>query len=416
MKIYLETYGCTANKSDESVLRGIIKKENHEIADSIEEADVLVLLTCTVIGTTEQRMLSRMKVFKKTNKKIVVAGCMPSVQPDLIKSIVPNAFLLPSQHMHYIDDIITGKEYTFIPKNKTLSPKNFKGISAPISIAEGCVLSCSYCITHFARGKLKSFPMDEILSDVSNALKQGCKEIQITAQDTASYGLGTGNNLGKLLSNICKINDDFRIRIGMMNPFTIQKNLENIISAYDDPKIYKFLHLPVQSGDNDILKKMNRKYVVEDFLEIVDKFRGKYPGITLSTDVIVGFPTETDEQFNRTSDLLRKVRPDIVNITRYSARPLTEAKTMKGRVSTKIAKERSKYLTDLCDTISKEKNKEHMGKKYTVLLTKKVKDNTFVGRAGNYKPVITNEKVEIGEFITLKIVDSDSIHLFGKLI
>jgi len=416
MKIYLETYGCTANKSDESVLRGIIKKENHEIADSIEEADVLVLLTCTVIGTTEQRMLSRMKVFKKTNKKIVVAGCMPSVQPDLIKSIVPNAFLLPSQHMHYINDIITGKEYTFIPKNKTLSPKNFKGISAPISIAEGCMLSCSYCITHFARGKLRSFPMNEIVSDVSNALKQGCKEIQITAQDTASYGLGTGNNLGKLLSNICKIKDDFRIRTGMMNPFNIQKNLENIISAYDDPKIYKFLHLPVQSGDNDILKKMNRKYVVEDFLEIVDKFRGKYPDITLSTDVIVGFPTETDEQFNRTSDLLRKVRPDIVNITRYSARPLTEAKTMKGRVSTKIAKERSKYLTDLCDTISKEKNKEHMGKKYTVLLTKKVKDNTFVGRAGNYKPVITNEKVEIGEFITLKIVDSDSIHLFGKLI
>ena len=416
MKIYLETYGCTANKSDESVLRGIIKKENHEIADSIEEADVLVLLTCTVIGTTEQRMLSRMKVFKKTNKKIVVAGCMPSVQPDLIKSIVPNAFLLPSQHMHYINDIITGKEYTFIPKNKTLSPKNFKGISAPISIAEGCMLSCSYCITHFARGKLRSFPMNEIVSDVSNALKQGCKEIQITAQDTASYGLGTGNNLGKLLSNICKIKDDFRIRTGMMNPFNIQKNLENIISAYDDPKIYKFLHLPVQSGDNDILKKMNRKYVVEDFLEIVDKFRGKYPDITLSTDVIVGFPTETDEQFNRTSDLLRKVRPDIVNITRYSARPLTEAKTMKGRVSTKIAKERSKYLTDLCDTISKEKNKEYMGKKYTVLLTKKVKDNTFVGRAGNYKPVITNEKVEIGEFITLKIVDSDSIHLFGKLI
>ncbi|MCK5262008.1 MAG: tRNA (N(6)-L-threonylcarbamoyladenosine(37)-C(2))-methylthiotransferase, partial [Thermoplasmatales archaeon] len=293
---------------------------------------------------------------------------------------------------------------------------NFKGISAPISIAEGCMLSCSYCITHFARGKLRSFPMNEIVSDVSNALKQGCKEIQITAQDTASYGLGTRNNLGKLLSNICKIKDDFRIRTGMMNPFNIQKNLENIISAYDDPKIYKFLHLPVQSGDNDILKKMNRKYVVEDFLEIVNKFREKYPDITLSTDAIVGFPTETDEQFNRTSDLLRKVRPDIVNITRYSARPLTEAKTMKGRVSTKIAKERSKYLTDLCDTISKGKNKEHMGKKYTVLLTKKVKDNTFVGRAGNYKPVITNEKVEIGEFITLKIVDSDSIHLFGKLI
>lgn len=416
MKIYLETYGCTANKSDESVLRGIIKKENHEIVDNIDEADVLVLLSCTVIGTTEQRMLSRIKIFKKTNKKIVVAGCMPSVQPNLIKSIVPEAFLLPSKHIHYFNDIITGNEYNFIPKNKTLSPKNFKGISAPISIAEGCMLSCSYCITHFARGKLTSFPINEIVSDVSNALKQGCKEIQITAQDTASYGLDTGHNLGELLSNICNINDDFRIRIGMMNPFTAQKNLESIISAYEDQKIYKFLHLPVQSGDNDILKKMNRNYVIEDFLEIVDEFRERYPDITLSTDVIVGFPTETSEQFNRTSDLLRKVKPDIVNITRYSARPLTEAKIMKGRVSTKIAKERSKYLTDLYNKISKEKNKEHIGKKYTVLLTKKVKDNKFVGRAGNYKPVITNGKIRIGELVTLKIVDSDSVHLFGKLI
>ncbi|MCK4333100.1 MAG: tRNA (N(6)-L-threonylcarbamoyladenosine(37)-C(2))-methylthiotransferase [Thermoplasmatales archaeon] len=416
MKIYLETYGCTANKCDESIMIGILKKENHEIVNIIEEADILILLTCTVIGTTEQRMLSRIKAFKKTNKKIVVAGCMPSVQSDLIKSIVPNAFLLPPQHIHCINDMIMGKEINFIPKNKTLSTKYFKSIFAPISIAEGCTLSCSYCITHFARGKLRSFPIEEIVSDVCNALKQGCKEIQITAQDTASYGLDTGDNLGKLLSNICKIKDDFRVRIGMMNPFNVQKNLESIISAYEDPKIYKFLHLPVQSGDNDILKKMNRKYVIEDFLGIVDKFREKYPDLTLSTDVIVGFPTETDKQFNRTADLLRKVKPDIVNITRYSARPLTEAKTMKGRVSTKIAKERSKYLTDLYATISKEKNKEHIGKKYTVLLTKKVENNTFVGRAGNYKPVITNEKVETGEFITLKIIDSNSIHLFGKLI
>ncbi|UCD13046.1 MAG: tRNA (N(6)-L-threonylcarbamoyladenosine(37)-C(2))-methylthiotransferase [Thermoplasmatales archaeon] len=416
MNIYLETYGCTANKSDESVIRGILKKENHEIVESSEKADILILLTCTVIGTTEQRMLSRMQALSKTNKKIVVAGCMPSVQPDLIKSIVPNAFLVPPQYLYHINDIILEKEINFEVKNKTLSPKNFNGISAPISIAEGCTLSCSYCITHFARGKLRSFPIEEVSSDVYNALKQGCKEIQITAQDTASYGFDTGDNLGNLLFNICKIKGNFRIRVGMMNPFTAQKNLEGIVSAYENPKIYKFLHLPVQSGDNNLLKQMNRKYTVEDFLEIVDKFREKYPNLTLSTDVIVGFPTETERQINRTARLLKKVKPDIVNITRYSARPLTKAKTMKGRVSTKLAKERSKYLTEVCSTISKEKNKEHKGKKYTVLITKKVKNDTFVGRAENYKPVITNEKVEIGESINLKIVDSDSIHLFGKLI
>ncbi|MFW6173665.1 MAG: tRNA (N(6)-L-threonylcarbamoyladenosine(37)-C(2))-methylthiotransferase [Elusimicrobiota bacterium] len=415
MKIYLETHGCTANKSDESIIRGILRKENHEIVKTSEEADVLILLTCTVIGTTEQRMLSRLKVFKKTNKRIVVAGCMPSVQSKLIKSIVPNAFLIPPQYIHHINDVIRGREVVFEPKNKTLSSKNFKGIAAPISIAEGCTLSCSYCITHFARGALRSFPIKEISSDIYGALQQECREIQITAQDTASYGLDMGNNLGTLLSNICKIEGNFRIRVGMMNPFTAQKNLMSILSAYENPKIYKFLHLPVQSGDNDILKKMNRKYVIEDFLEIVDKFRKKYPYITLSTDIIVGFPSETDKQFSRTVELLRKVKPDIVNITRYSARPLTKAKTMKA-ISTKIAKERSKYLTDLCNTISEEKNRDHVGKKYTVLITKKRNNNTFVGRAENYKPVVTNEKVEIGQFATLKIVDSNSIHLYGKLI
>lgn len=416
MKIYLETYGCTANKSDESLALGVLKRNHHEIVEEIKEAEILVLLTCTVIGTTEQRMLSRLKEFKKTNKKIVVAGCMPSVQPELIKSIVPNAFLLPPQHIHHINDVITKKEINFLEKNKTLTQKYYRDITAPIAIAEGCLLSCTYCITHFARGKLKSFPIQEIASDVFCALNQGCREIQITAQDTASYGLDTGDNLGDLLSHICKIEKDFRIRVGMMNPFTTQKNLVSIISAYADPKIYKFLHLPVQSGDNDILKKMNRKYNVEDFLTIVKKFRKKFPDITLSTDVIVGFPTEADEQFNRTIDLLREVKPDIVNITRYSARPQTKAKTMNGRLPTEIVKERSKILTNVCNTISLEKNKKHVGKKYTILTTEKGKNNTYMGRAENYKPVVVNEKVELRKFIPAEIVNSTPTHLFGKLI
>jgi MiaB-like tRNA modifying enzyme len=416
MQIYLETYGCTANKSDESIIRGILKKENHKIVNNIEDADALVLLSCTVIGTTEQRMLSRIKIFNKTKKKMIIAGCMPSVQSDLIKTIAPAAYLLPPQHIHYINDIIIGRNYDFKPKNKTLSPKNFKGISAPISIAEGCMLSCSYCITHFARGKLRSFPINEIISDVSNALIHGCKEIQITAQDTASYGFDIESNLGHLLTNISNINGNFRIRIGMMNPYNIQKNLESIISAFDSPKIYKFLHLPIQSGDNDILKKMNRKYSVKDFLYIIKKFREKYKDITLSTDVIIGFPTETEEQFKRTVNILKLVKPNIVNITRYSARPLTKAKAMEGRIPTNIVKQRSRYLTDLCETISKLKNKEDIGKKYTLLITKVVKKDIYIGRSKNYKPVIIKGSFKLGDFITTEIIDSDSIHLYGKLI
>jgi len=416
MKVYFEVYGCTANKSDASLILGLLKQVHYEIVNKIDCADVLIIITCTVIGTTEQRMLSRLREFKKTGKKVIVAGCMASIQSDLIKSILPDAHLLPSQYSNYIVDIIENKEFCFPINNKKVGPKYFDGITAPISIAEGCMFACSYCITSPARGELSSYSVDEIVKDVCYALNQNCKEIQLTAQDTASYGLDINNNLGNLLTNICRINGNYRIRVGMMNPYTTLLNLSSIIDGFKDNKIFKFLHIPVQSGDNNILYLMNRKYTVDDFIKIISKFKDKYPNLTLSTDIIVGFPSETDEQFNRSFDLLKIVKPDIVNITRYSSRPMTKAKIMKNRVSTKIAKERSRTLTNLCSIIARNKNSEHIGQKYKVLVTKKGKNNFFVGRAENYKPVVVNHRVEIGEFIDVEIVDFDAVHLFGNLI
>ena len=416
MKIYLEVYGCTANKSDASLIKGLLKKGNHEIVEKMDDADAIVILTCTVIGTTEQRMLSRLRKFRKTGKKIIVAGCMASAQPDLIKSILSDARLLPPQYAYYILDVLDDKKVSFEARNKTLLSKYYGGITAPISIAEGCRFACSYCITSIARGKLKSYPIDEIVQDVCSALRQGCKEIQLTAQDTGSYGFDSRYDLGDLLTGVCKLKGKYRIRVGMMNPYTVLKNIDSIIQAFADNKIYKFLHIPVQSGDNDILKKMNRRYTVDDFLGIIKKFREKHTGITVSTDIIVGFPTETDEQFQHTIDLLKKVKPDITNITRYSARPYTKAKTMKGRIRTDIVKERSRLLTKLCSEISKENNFNHIGKKYTLLTTEKGKNNTMMGRTENYKPVVIEEKAEIGKFMPVEITSSAPTHLFGMLI
>ena len=161
---------------------------------------------------------------------------------------------------------------------------------------------------------------------------------------------------------------------------------------------------------------MNRKYTVEDFLEILEKFKEKYPNITISTDVIVGFPTETDEQFNHTIDLLKNVKPDITNITRFSARPYTEAKSMKGRIKTEIVKQRSKILTDLCIDISKKNNIGHIGKKYNILITEFGKNKTYIGRTDFYKPVVIKEKVKIGDFVRVKIIDASPTHLVGSII
>ena len=163
MKICLEVYGCTANKSDASLIMGLLKKNSYETVKNLEDADVLLILTCTVISTTEQRMLSRLRIFKKTGKKVIVAGCMASIQPKIIKSIIPEAKLLPAQYSHHIIDLLKDNKVSFTEKNKTSISKNFDGAIAPISIAEGCMLSCSYCITSPARGRLKSFPSDEIV-------------------------------------------------------------------------------------------------------------------------------------------------------------------------------------------------------------------------------------------------------------
>jgi MiaB-like tRNA modifying enzyme len=416
MKICIEVYGCTANKSDASLILGLLKKHSYETVKRIEDADVLIILTCTVISTTEQRMLSRLRIFKKTDKKVIVAGCMASIQPKIIKSILPEAKLLPAQYSHHIIDLLQDKKVSFTEKNKTSISKNFEGAIAPISIAEGCMLSCSYCITSPARGRLKSFPADEIVKDVFSAINQGCIEIQLTAQDTSSYGLDSNGNLGELLKNICKIKGEYRIRIGMMNPYTALKNLDSIIQGYSDPRIYKFLHLPVQSGDNNILNKMNRKYTIDDFLFVIKNFRDAYPKITISTDIIVGFPTETNDQFHNSIKLIKEVIPDVVNITRYSARPYTKAKTMRGRVRTDIVKDRSKILTNICKGILKEKNAQHIGKKYNVLIIKKGKNNTSIGKTDSYKSVVLSEDIDIGLSTTVEITNATSTHLVGTLI
>jgi MiaB/RimO family radical SAM methylthiotransferase len=202
----------------------------------------------------------------------------------------------------------------------------------------------------------------------------------------------------------------------MMNPATVKRNIAPILAGFQHPKIYQFLHLPVQSGDDEILRNMNRGYTVNEFMMIVERFRKALPDLTLSTDVIVGFPAETEAQFRRTIELVQKVRPDIINITRFSARPFTSAKTMNGRIPTNIVKERSTRISEICSRITLEKNKTHLGRKYSVLSTEKGKQKTFSGRAENYKQIILKEPVRIGDIVSVEIIEAAKTYLVGRLI
>jgi len=417
MNIYIETYGCTANKSDESIIKGILLKNSFKIIKNYEKADVIIILTCTVIDTTEQKMISRFKLFKHYKKKIIVTGCMASVQSDLIKSILPDSTILPPYFIHYIIDAIKGvKSINYKKIDKTRFAKYYNGLIAPISISEGCNFSCSYCITTMARGNLRSFPIEEIKNDVKSAINQGCIEIQLTSQDTSSYGLDSNTNLGILLKNICKINGLYKIRVGMMNPYNSLRNLDDIINGFNNDKIYKFLHLPVQSGDDEILKIMNRKYNINDFFNIINKFKNKFPDISISTDIIVGFPSETKDQFYKSINLIKKLCPDILNITKFSARPNTKAKYLPGRINTEDVKNRSRVLTKIFNEISYNKNKALIGEKYCIITTEIGKNNTTIGRTDNYKTVVIKDKINLGKNIMIEVISSEKNYLVGKII
>jgi len=416
MNIYLEVYGCTANKSDASIIKGIAKDRGHRIVDDIKDADTIVLLTCTVIGSTEQRMLSRIKKLNKLGKPLIVSGCMAAVQPDLIREISPDSSLVPPDKISTVVDLIEGRKTLHKFTTKTSLPRCYDGVIAPIAISEGCNFSCSYCITTKARGKLVSYPMKEIVKAVEDAVGKGIVEIQLTAQDVASYGMDTGEKLSELINRVSDVKGSFRIRIGMMNPSLLLPQIDEIIEAYTNDKVYKFLHLPVQSGDNEVLKRMNRKYSAEDFVNIVNAFRTRFPDLTLSTDIIVGFPGESEQAFLKTIELLKEVKPDIVNITRFSPRPHTKAKMFSDKIPTKIAKERSRKLTLLCKEISRDRNKLYLNKCCNVVITERGKGSTVVGRTDTYKPVVIYSDISLGTFGKAKIEKITDNYLIGKLI
>jgi MiaB-like tRNA modifying enzyme len=419
MKVYLEVYGCSANKADAEIIEGMLEERGEEIVKDADKADLLILVTCTVIDSTQQRMLHRLRVLSQLEKKLLVTGCMASAQPDLIKDVAPNALLLEPIYLHHLPELVEGaeeKEISWEQKPKSGLPHRWHPPIATIPIGEGCLYKCSYCITKLARGKLCSYPIDLIKKDVCRAIANGCKEIRLTSQDTAAWGLDKGERLSKLIREICKLDREFWLRIGQMSPSSASKDVEGLIEVYNYPQVFKFLHLPVQSGSDKILELMERGYSAHQFLSIASSFRKEISELTLSTDIIVGFPREEVKDFDKSLALVKEVKPDIVNITRFSSRPKTQAKLMKERVPTQIAKERSRELTKLAKEITYKRNLRFIGKTYEVIVTEEGKQRTRIGRNLAYKPVVLREGLPLGSLVKVKIVDCAPTHLFGEVI
>ena len=419
INIYFETYGCTANQNDSEIMKGLLAERDFFIVENEKLADIIVLNTCIVKGPTLKKIENRIKHFSK--KKLIVAGCMPEVLSDRIKKLAPKASLISTHHVKdiikVIKEVINSKIIELIGRSKEVKlclpkvPKN--KIIGITQLAQGCLGNCSYCLVNFVKGKLFSYPQDKILQDIKQNLRAGCKEIWLTSQDNASYGLDKGKNeLPELLRKILNLKNRFFIRLGMMNLYFLLPVVDEIIELYKNKKMFKFLHLPIQSGSDKVLKLMNRKYKVKDFIYIIKKFRREIPKLVLSTDIICGFPGESEEDFNKTLSLVQKIKPDIINISKFWPMPGTKAAKMK-QISLKEIKKRAIKLMNLHRKIAFDKNNELVGKKVRVFVDSKGFSDTWIARMINYKIVVLRGKNLLGKILDVEIKKATSNYLIA---
>jgi len=415
MKIYLESYGCSANQSDSEIMLGILKQKGHKIVSSPKQSDINILNTCIVKSPTENRMKFRIK--ELSGKPLVVAGCMSSSEKEIIENINPKASLIGPDSIHSIceaaEKAFNGKKIVAIDairKPKVCLPKIRRNPAIDIiQISTGCLGNCYYCQTKFAKGRLFSYPSSLITKQVKSVLTQGVKEFWLTSQDTGCYGKDASESLPELLKKATEIPGKFLVRVGMMNPNHTKKILNELIEAYKSEKIFKFIHIPVQSGSDRILKKMNRNYTISDFKHIIDAFRKQFPMITLSTDIIAGYPGETEKDFQQTINLLKEVKPDIVNISKYWPRPKTEASQMK-QLKREAINKRTQKLSILVKEIQFEKNKHWLGWEGEVLIDERGKKG-MISRNIFYKPIVTKGK--LGCFRKVRIKNAYATYLKG---
>ena len=418
-KIWVEAYGCSASFSDSEMISGLIVNGGHTLADSSEESDLNVIVTCSVKDATAAKMVHRIK--ESNSKPLVVAGCLPKAEQHTVEKFAENASLLGpnsiGKTLQVIKSTLDGQKIIALEDTditKIGLPKiRLNPAIGIIEIASGCMSECTFCQTKLSKGDLKSYRIGDVVRQVKTEISDGCNEVWLTSTDNGCYGLDIGADLPELVNAVSEIDNKFFIRVGMMNPMYMPKIRDDLLKSFESTKVFKFLHVPVQSGSNKVLNDMKRGHTEQTFRDVTNKFRDKFEKFTISTDVIVGFPTETEEDFEATLKLLKETKPDIVNLSRYSQRPGTYAAEMR-QIDVTEVKRRSKTAYELINEICEENNKNWIGWEGQVIFDEEHEDQ-IRGRNFAYKPIFVKEKPKIGQISTVKIIDSTTHSLIGQI-
>ena len=437
MKKYLIiTYGCQMNENDSEKISGMVEELGYSRTEDEKDADLIIMNTCSVRENANNRFFGNLGNFKKLKKKkpdliLAVCGCMMQ-EGHIVKKI--------KEKYSFVDIVFGTHNIASLPslleecdaKRKLIvevledSDKLAEGLpvhrqfkhKAFVSIMKGCNNFCSYCIVPYTRGRERSREYQNILSEVRELANDGVKEVTLLGQNVNSYGKNLDDPVpfSKLLKMVSEVEGIERVRFMTSHPKDLSDELIEVIR--DNPKICRHIHLPMQSGSSRILKLMNRHYDKDTYIKLVKKIRREIPDVAITTDIIVGFPTETEEDFLDTLDVYKECEFDTAFTFIYSKREGTKAAVMDGQIDEKTVKDRFDRLLKLHDEIVLKQNKKYLDREVDILIDGKSKtnDNVLTGRTSSFKLVNFTGKGETGDIVKVKITDVHTFHLSGEVI
>lgn len=430
MKVYVETYGCQMNLADTEIVLGIMNKSGYYSTQNISDADVVLLNTCSVREHAEEKVHQRLGVIKKQkfenpNLIVGVLGCMAErLRTNLIDKHRVDIVVGPDEYRklpQLLESALGGTQGIGVRLSRTetyddIEPLRTEGISAWISVMRGCDKFCTFCIVPFTRGRERSRTLSSVVKEVERLVGQGFREVTLLGQNVNSYGDGE-HDFSDLLAAVAKVYPGLRVRFTTSHPQDLSEKLIDTIASHDN--LCKYIHLPVQSGSNRVLGAMNRTYTREHYVDLVAKIRRRVPDVALSTDIITGFPTETEDEHRETLSLMKEIRYDGAYMFKYSPREGTPAYKLGDDISDEIKTRRLNEIISVQQNISYDVNQSLIGKVVEVMVegTSKKSDMQLSGRTDTNKTVVFPlGTFKPGDIVSTRINRASAATLFGEVV
>lgn len=424
--IYIETAGCAFNVADGEAMAGVLSRAGYRLKSDPASADVVILNTCTVKDRTFLNFRRRLERFGRTPESpegphLVVTGCVPPAYART--SLLDGVSTVDPDSIDRVADVVRDTLRGRVVHARASAPlRSRPGLPTVrrnpvveiLPIARGCRSACAFCQTRISRGKLFSFSREEILDRARQALDEGVKELWVTGQDTGTWGMDRGSSLPELLRALLELRGDFRIRLGMTSPQWVTARLQAYLDVLDHPKMFRFFHVPVQSGSDAVLKRMRREGPVREFERIHEAYVDRFPDGTFITDLIAGFPGETEEDFEATLALVDRLGLAGANVSRFSARPGTAAARMKG-LPPRVIKQRTRRLMNKVRENAARFHAARVGERHRVLIDQRRDDGRAHGRTEAYRPVLFDEALPLGAWVEAELIGASEFSFRGAV-